>query len=575
MVRALSMSDDRLKFMILLKKSVIASSSNAQSRAGGESRRSSSGHRNWWTTSIAAVFALALCGGWPGGARALAAPPVDDTAVAAQPQFQKTYGTERQSLTNPFPNGGGDAQNRSRAGSDVYWGVTNGNVPWYTAPLARVPNSGEFVLGLDPQLPVLALDGWVQIPRLGTIATNGTLASIGTVFDYASGFGAEGTNPTTMLGYWQAITVDATGNTSTNVQSPGGPGTTGLGTTYFRALAVPRPTTPADVYPAAQKFAWRLQQADATDVANPNFTIPGAANLQLRYRIYVHIPEPATNENVEDRIDDARYTVYYYVLRTGGNAATATDYLPKHQTYILAQTAGGDQELLNPDGSEAFFPLFTSATFTTGFGATLPAQTDAAGNTINPPTYGSTTVAIQQGVALDNTTEDTGDSFDYVIADSLQLEQGLDRLIATPTVTPPHGGQKLAEFDTAERTAVGTPAVPFTSANYQPITDGVKKNQKRSLPAVADAVRQHRQSAGPGRYSGRLRRRTGWLRYPRDLGTRSTYYATATALPNFVNDPLDPLYDRNNTTFNPSGYDTPSYALESWNPTTLFEGPNR
>jgi hypothetical protein len=518
-------------------------------------RRSDAAARRCRALIAAAAASLVLTLA-PQSGRAQGPDPLDPTS---QPTAPKTLPIEKQSPTNPYPRGGGDNQNRSRGGSDVYWGVTNGNVPWYLSPLARVPGDLRDTTGLGGDIPLLELDGW-QYPRM---SRNGVFQNVGTRFAYASPLGRVTATPQV----WQEQQELADGTTSTNVKSPNGnsPGT------YFKARAVSRPTAPAQNYPAALRFTWSLQDPAAGGSAS----IPGPANQQRRYRIFVQIPEPAVNPtpDPEDRITDARYTVYYYV-QTGSNPADPTSYEPRQLTCVISQVGGGVSVLRHADGTDAFFPLFTSATFGAGgIGSSLAAQPPL----IDPARYGTlpNPPGLQQGVALDNTTEDSGSSFYFVIADALQLEPGLDRLVATPTTTPQHGGTKHAEFETAQRLAV------TANAPLVPPAAGVKKNQRRPyLPSLTEADSTSLPSgtsptsANPvSPYADAANRPVGGEPF-NTPNTAQPFYTNAADIPSFINDARDPLYNRNDPRFY-TDYDTPVNGanLETWNPSTLFEGP--
>jgi len=375
---------------------------------------------------------------------ALAALSLAQSAGAqTPPEAPKSAPTEKQSPVNPFPFPNGDAQNRGRASADYYWGVTDANTPaglylngrprvlngktYSGNALSRVPNAGA-----RPNL--LDLDGW-GFPRGASL--NGAFLSRPALRSPAINSDGQGT------------LVDATAlNTLPNGNwvQVGAPSTLGSfpGATYLRTAARPRPNSTSITYitPAANKpraAVWNL-----TNIADAGIT----AGQAVRYQVRVNLPTPGVGEN---RITDARYTVFYY-LRVASGAIQA-----RQKTFIVSQAAAGEGPLVNENGIPAFFPFYTNAS-------------NIANNTDFPvqPGIGRRF----QGVVLDDTTGNDGSNL-FVLADRLNLVGSIDSVYATPTVTRPHGGRRV------DAVAAGTqPLQPFSGPNY--VYDTVNKRYRSS-----------------------------------------------------------------------------------------------
>ena len=437
--------------------------------------------------------------------------------------------TEKQSTVNPFPMGGGNAQGRTWGADDFYWGVLDGNVPFNAQPLARG--------GL--QNTYLALDGW-QFPRLtdafntlspliGLSDPNGLNHSVLPILT-ATAF-VDGEAPTTNAPApvnGPAFGAASTPTPSTNVTS------TNLATVpdYYEGIAFPRPSSSALSYDANNKFTWRLDNPTPGPLATlQTVTIPGAAGVQQRYRIFVHVPAPASpvgNTSVsgstlpENRVSDARYTVYYYANINGTYQARQL------VCQTVAQTDGGDVELRAADGSEPVFPLFSSATFTAkgvATGVTLPAQPayPSNGQATGPAGTPTNATPILQGVVVDNTTADSTTTVEFVIADSITLQPTTSSITATPTITSQHGGALTVASG-------GTTSIPIQPNTF--------------LPDSPDAA-----------YNGTTNT-------PPHMSDPNNVFADATNLFSYANDINDPQY---------AGAGYVNYT--PWDVSTYFQGP--
>lgn len=345
------------------------------------------------------------------------------------PELPKAQPTDKQTLVNPFPANKGDAQNKGRGVADFLWGITNGNISYKSPTYSRVPD--QLLATAVPG--ALELDGW-GFPRG---AYQGGVFTLSPTVDIApTGAGL----PTPLPGdpqVWQGVIGPSTDYTLQGF--PGG--------VYYRAPVIPRPNISPFNYsanPNNKRFVWNL---NAINVANT------VLNQQVRFQVAVHIPTPPDPQdpgNIENRISDARYVVYYYL---NGQ--------PKRKVYTVSQLNGGDITLLNDDGLPAFFPFYTTATNINS----LPVQ----------PELG---VAFQ-GVTVDDTTLDAGDNL-FVIADGLKLLRSVDVIAATPTVTTPHGGRRAADADPV------APGIQNFAAGTQPLqppSGSQKQDPLIALPA--------------------------------------------------------------------------------------------
>ena len=467
------------------------------------SQRRAFGHRLTVAAAILTSVATLAIGGRAKGQST--DPP--NKPLGTSPASTTAVSTEKQSPVNPFPFGGGDAQNRSWAALDMYWGVTDANYPDFRAPLSR----------LSDYNPDLMADGWT-FPRLtdpyhvigAPLSANNPNSLNHTVvaplFAYAFSDGiSQGTTFTAVTG----LNLPSTG-----VNSPSSFGGNG----YYEAGAVARPAANATTYDVTQKFVWRLDNPGATiTTAGATITIPGAPGQQRTYRIFVHIPTPTTPTGTtpgglpENRIDDARYTIYYYLLSGG-------IYYPRQQVCMASQINGTDYELKAMDGSTITVPLFSSATFTTPGMASVAAPGQTGQGTPN------VTVPIVQGVAIDDTTSNAT-SPAFVLADSIMLEPNSDSVQATPTITPPHGGSFLTST-----TGIGTTAAPVQTTTYLPDSPDPAYNNTANAPHQSDPY--------------------------------SVYNDTPLNTFSFINDAFDPRYGG-------AGY--ANYV--PWNPSSIFAGP--
>ena len=364
------------------------------------------------------------------------------------PELPKSVPTEKQSPVNPFPFAFGNAQNRGWAAADDYWGIMDANIP--TVPsqfsgsrtingvtyrgnaLARVPN-------YSAQPKIMELDGW-GFPR------------------DASRFGAFLTRPSIKVpqvgGEGQGTIQDRTFSAPPTsdwafTPAPSEGGTLGANN-YYRIPARPRPNLPAATVigpPLVPGYIDLAPNVRRVLAYNMNGILPTPSGLSLgqslRFQMRVNVPIPAAGEN---RITDARYTVYYYTRYNN-------IYYPKQKTFFVSQTGAGEVSLLNSNGVPAFFPMYSQATI-----GALP----------NTPAFQQPGLnRVFQGVIVDDTTTDAGDNL-FVLADRINLVSSIDAVLSTPTVTKPHGGRRIISV------APGTqPVQPFSGPNY--VFDTVNK----------------------------------------------------------------------------------------------------
>ncbi len=403
--------------------------------------------------------------------------------------------TEEPSQNNPFPKAFGDAQNRGRAGDDKYWGVTDSNRAWSDSVFARL-------------LPLVE-DGWTfparagdDINRAAIVADNSAtlrypLPSLTPPIPGAQS-GAIGYTDSPVSA-WSDQPATAGRLSTGSVTGPSFPQPGDAN--YQRAIAVARPATTAVSYPQQNKFSWYPR-------------IPGDAGVLRRYSIRVYIPQvaPLDAAPAETRIPDARYVVYYQVRLPSGGVENRSKVCR-----AVSQEIEGYQTLVGEDGAEAFFPMFSEATY-----VSAPAGLERA------------------RVELDNTTED--DITDrYVIADRIEFVAQQDTVRATPVVTPRHDGRKVTKNDLTTR------GNALYDQTYQP-------------------------QAGPDVFAGD--QAYGFT------GANPDWYqptgAAGPALLNdsfaFANNPRDPMYDPASANFVPptSPYYVPFDPSE---PASLFQGP--
>lgn len=493
--------------------------------------------RRWFAAALyafpAALFAT-------GSARAQA-PPVVPTQNPDLPKPAPTGA--KQSPVNPFPQGAGDAQNRGRAVNDVYWGILDGNVlsgvgaSTATTPgAALVPNVvGNVVASRVPNVasapvPLLELDGW-GYPRGASL--NGAFLLAPSV-RYPTSLVQLQTGTTNLpAGAGTNVFVAATGpSTDTTFTTPA--------PTYFRAPAVARPNTAATAIAPNQQFTWDLRGLPLRNTV---------AGQQTLLQVQVYLPTPpdddanvAANGGPENRVTDARYTVYFYLR----DPVSGINY-PKQKTFTVSQTGGGYTTLTNPDGNPAFFRFYSSQTNI----AALPAQ----------PGLG----IPFQGVKLDNTTTDAGNNL-YVVADVVSLVPSVDNVAATPVVTAPHGGRWHTNPN-APPTAAAPVAPPGPGTS---IATGLPP---AGTPADVPAGTRPKQPQP-------LQTGTVSTLFNPDYTADTTYPAipftnATTALGSysryFVNNPYDPIYGL--VPADPARPVDVTVGFEPWNPSTLFRGP--
>ena len=325
------------------------------------------------------------------------------------PEPPKSVPTEKQSPVNPFPFAFGDAQNRGRAAADDYWGIMDGNAParpitvggkaYSGNILSRVPNDG-----VRPRL--MELDGW-GFPR-GASVFGAFLSRPSIRIPQVNGDGDGVFNPVPS-GNWTLQTTPSESATLANGS-------------YYRSQARPRNNVNAIDFINNDRINNASKRLVIWDMSLLN--MGGLARNQAnRYQVRVNLPTPGAGEN---RITDARYTVYYYLRTSPPNSPTAT-FVARQKTFLVSQAGGGETPLLNPNGIPAFFPM-------------LGSSSAIATNTQLPVQPGLN--RRFQGVVLDDTTTDSGDLL-FVLADRINLVASIDAVYATPVVTRPHGGRRV------------------------------------------------------------------------------------------------------------------------------------
>jgi hypothetical protein len=189
-----------------------------------------------------------------------------------------------------------------------------------------------------------------------------------------------------------------------------GPSTVFTGTVYHRQQAIQRPNgNPGSNPTDAGKFSWYP-------------SVAGAAGSVTRYAIRIKIPQSASDTNVEARIADARYVVYYQIPNGSGGFTHAS------KVCYLSQKTAGSFYLSGSDGQPAYFPMFSDATYAAG------------GNYGNGGAYADGTFRAR--IELDATAESAATNT-FVVADQVEFIQRPQAVKATPTLVPPHGGRKV------------------------------------------------------------------------------------------------------------------------------------
>ncbi len=336
---------------------------------------------------------------------------------------------EQPSQRNPVPRAGGDAQNSNRAQDDKLWGVGGGNVRGFENPFSRIPNISAVSQGNGRLVP----DGW-QFPRL---ASNdparlplafGAEVAVGTASIPANGLPV-GPGVEFFAAPWVNASTDTPAGTSINF----------LGTDYQRTPAVSRLVgSPLDT----------ITPSGTAPNNYPNNTVKwypnvgGAAGLLRRFAVSVYLPTPeAFAEDgtlpVEGRIEDARYTIYYQVRKSGGGFTT------NRRIVYLSQSGSGWVTFVDSSRQPLYFPMATEAS---GLG----------GN-------------ARPRVELDNTTEGPT-SQAYVIANQIRFTPASDfgEIKAPTTVTSPGGGRKIDYNGLYSTFALGDPYDP-TKPLFQPV----------------------------------------------------------------------------------------------------------
>ena len=466
-------------------------------------------------------------------------PPVKDGRTPTDPTtyFQVVTPTDKQSPVNPFPFGAGNAQGRGVGSADMYWGMTNANVPYYLAPASRIPNlalatstTRNFplvpdgwtftagLLGFDPTSSASERrDPRANDPRSGTrdgVFLNQTRPFVINDDDVRA------SNTAQVLTIWPTVTTPSV------TATPG----------YSRAAGVTRPNTTAldyitrpDPTTNPRGFRYRLNNP-----AVASTQITGTNGQQTRLRISMSIP--TLGDDTEARVNDARYFVFYYI-----RSATTGAILPKYKVFIQSQNTG-EVKFLNADGSEAIFPFFSNATDTTAF----PVQPG-----LNE---------VFQGVIVDDTYTDADTTgTPYVLADRMTLTSSTGTISVTPTIVGPHGGRKNTNYNVVTGVA-GVPILPGP-------TPGVQPQQPRSYVPRLGAPYDNKIINEP------LISGIGNLALTNDSYTdtnANTGMVDSVNTPSYINNPRDPIYAALPPA--PPAYDG-RIPFESWNPSTLFMGP--
>lgn len=287
------------------------------------------------------------------------------------------------------------------------------------------------------------------------------------------------------------------------------PSTNFIDADYQRAPAVPRLATAIP----ADTLVGPAPYPNNSVKWFPN--IPGPANTLRRFtiRVFLPTPEPFPTDGTlasETRVEDARYLVYYQA-RVGGVLVTRV------RSLLRSQSGSGWVTLTDSNNQPILFPMATEATGLTG--------------------------AARPRVELDNTTQDdTGQRF--VIADQIQFVPSSEygEIKAPTTVTPIHGGRKI-DFTTP----------PVLGEPYNP----------------ANQLFQPDWTTEPGTT-------------PYALGLTAPNSAFPNDSFDFINNPRQINYPGNAEEVASPGTVTNTYTdttlpyyqpFESWNPSTLFQGP--
>lgn len=205
-----------------------------------------------------------------------------------------------------------------------------------------------------------------------------------------------------------------------------GPSVEAQNATYARIRAKDRETDEATTPDAF--FTWQP-------------TIPGAAGTITRLAISVYIPSPPPNPVASDpttqetRINDAEYLV---TCQAGANGATVT--IPVR----ASQEGGGWRTLTDAAGQVLFFPFLVPANGQFGPNAQ---------------------------VRLSSKTSNDLTATTYVIADAIRFVQQFDSIQAAPTVTPRHGGRRVAAAGVQPATGSAYQAGAFSG--YDPATNAI------------------------------------------------------------------------------------------------------
>jgi hypothetical protein len=355
--------------------------------------------------------------------------------VSTTAEAQVPTPTQEQSQANPFPKANGNTQNRGRASDDKYWGILDDNFLWNQAPMARIPNQN----GLE----LIGLSGWTYPQAVNNTATgDGRLINL--YGDALSNYTNPGITldnvvpPATVPGAAAPpltpfpLTPAVPGSTNSGGLwvIATGPSDNPTGADYSRTPAVPRPTAAAVDYIAnnpTAAFSWY-----------PN--VPGDANVVRRYAIRVILPNIVDND-AENRISDARYTVFYSFRDRAGTIQYRSKVCFVSQA--SDSTAGAKYLSETQGGTPAYFPFFSDASYGVVTGLTRRSFVVLDNTTGDDPTTDATNNAPNQ----------------FVIADALQLEQRVAIVSATPTLTPVHGGRKInpANVTVGQRQPAGGP----------------------------------------------------------------------------------------------------------------------
>ena len=223
------------------------------------------------------------------------------------PEAPKEEPFNRQSLINPYAKDKGNEQNRGRGSADVYWGITDANKSYKRPVYSRSPD----ITLAQSTTGLLELDGW-GFPRGayqgGVYKLTPSIIVPQTLVEQAGG----------VLPGSPFVPVAGPSTFYRFAGQAGG--------VYLRAPAQVRPNTPAQLYAPANRYRWDLGTATAINIRG------AVAGQQFRFQVRPILPTPPDPQPdpPENRISDARYTVYYYI-RVGNHVPA-----PEQGLYHLA-----------------------------------------------------------------------------------------------------------------------------------------------------------------------------------------------------------------------------------------------